>query len=131
MARWEPGAPERLAQAARELFATRGFERTTATEIALSVGLTERTFFRHFSDKREVLFFGQQQFVDAFLAGVDAAPPETSPIELGASAAAAPPDAPPIDIVPSALRSAASLFPDERRAYSRPRQTVIDENPAL
>jgi AcrR family transcriptional regulator len=115
MVRWEPGAPERLQKAALELFATRGFEQTTAAEIAQSVGLTERTFFRHFSDKREVLFFGQQQFVDAFLAGVDAAPPEASPIE----------------IVASALQSAASLFPDERRPYSRARQTVIDENPAL
>jgi AcrR family transcriptional regulator len=115
MARWEPGAAERLQQAALELFATRGFEQTTATEIAQSVGLTERTFFRHFSDKREVLFHGQQLFVQAFLDGVDAAPP----------------DAPPIEIIAAALRSAASLFPDERRSHSRIRQSVIDLNPAL
>jgi hypothetical protein len=44
-------------------------------DIAQSVGLTERTFFRHFSDKREVLFYGQQQFLQAFVDGVDAAPP--------------------------------------------------------
>ena len=62
MVRWEPGARERLQAAALELFAARGFEQTTAAEIAQSVGLTERTFFRHFSDKREVLFSGQQQF---------------------------------------------------------------------
>jgi AcrR family transcriptional regulator len=115
MARWEPGAPERLQQAALELFATRGFEQTTATEIAQSVGLTERTFFRHFSDKREVLFHGQDRFVQAFLAGVDGAPPEASPIE----------------IVASALRSGASFFPDEHRPYSRTRQSVIEQNPAL
>lgn len=115
MARWEPGAPERLQQAALELFATRGFEQTTATEIAQSVGLTERTFFRHFSDKREVLFHGQHLLVQAFLAGVDTAPP----------------GAPPIEIVASALRSAASHFPDERRPYARLRQSVIDQNPAL
>jgi AcrR family transcriptional regulator len=115
MARWEPGAAERLQQAALELFATRGFEQTTATEIAQSVGLTERTFFRHFSDKREVLFRGQHLFVQAFLDGVDASPPDASPIE----------------IVASALRSAASWFPDERRAHSRTRQSVIDQNPAL
>jgi AcrR family transcriptional regulator len=115
MARWEPGAPERLVAAALELFATRGFEQTTATEIARSVGLTERTFFRHFSDKREVLFYGQHLFVQAFLAGVDAAPPDASPIE----------------IVASALRSGASVFPDERRPHSRMRQSVIDQNPAL
>jgi AcrR family transcriptional regulator len=115
MARWEPGAPERLAQAALELFATRGFERTTATEIALAVGLTERTFFRHFNDKREVLFHGQQLLVQAFLDGVAAAPEDASPIE----------------VVAAALRSAATFFPDERRAFSRTRQSVIDENPAL
>ena len=115
MARWEPGTAERLQKAALELFATRGFEQTTATDIAQSVGLTERTFFRHFSDKREVLFHGQQFFVQAFLAGVDAAPPGTSPI----------------GIVACALRSAAALFPDERRQHSRTRQSVIDQNPAL
>ena len=115
MARWEPGTPERLQQAALELFATRGYEQTTATEIAQSVGLTERTFFRHFSDKREVLFSGQDVFVEAFLDGVDTAPPGASPIE----------------IVASALRSAAALFPDERRPHSRTRQSVIEQNPAL
>jgi AcrR family transcriptional regulator len=115
MVRWEPGAPERLQKAALELFATRGFEQTTAAEIAQAVGLTERTFFRHFSDKREVLFHGQQAFVQAFLDGLTAAPPEASPIE----------------VIASALRSAAALFPDERRPHSRARQAVIDRNPAL
>ncbi len=115
MVRWEPGAPERLQKAALELFATRGYEQTTATEIAQSVGLTERTFFRHFSDKREVLFYGQDVFVQAFLAGVDTAPPGASPIE----------------IVACALQSAACLFPDERRPHSRQRQSVIEQNPAL
>ncbi|WP_344746164.1 helix-turn-helix domain-containing protein [Kribbella aluminosa] len=115
MARWEPGTPERLQQAALELFATRGYEQTTATEIAQSVGLTERTFFRHFSDKREVLFHGQDVFVRAFLDGVDAAPSDASPI----------------DIVACALQSAAALFPDERRPHSRTRQSVIEQNPAL
>lgn len=115
MARWEPGAPERLQRAALELFATRGYEQTTATEIAQSVGLTERTFFRHFSDKREVLFHGQDVFVQAFLDGVDAAPPDASPFE----------------IVACALRSAAALFPDERRPHSRTRQSVIEQNSAL
>src|SRR5690348_17998244 len=115
MARWEPGARERLQAAALELFATRGFEQVTAAEIAQSVGLTERTFFRHFSDKREVLFYGQQQFLQAFVGGVDAAPPDASPLE----------------IIASALHAAASFFPDERRPYSRMRQSVIDQNPAL
>src|ERR1700712_5498824 len=86
MARWEPGARERLQVAALELFAARGFEQTTAAEIAQSVGLTERTFFRHFADKREVLFFGQEQFLQGFLNGVDTAPPDASPLEVGAAA---------------------------------------------
>jgi len=115
MVRWKPGAPERLQRAALELFATRGFEQTTASEIARSVGLTERTFFRHFADKREVLFFGQQQFAQAFLTGVAAAPPDASPME----------------VVASAVRCGSELFPAERRAYSRLRQSVIDQNPAL
>jgi AcrR family transcriptional regulator len=115
MARWEPGTAERLQRAALELFTTRGFERTTATEIAESVGLTERTFFRHYSDKREVLFHGQDQLVQTFLAGVAEAPPDASPIE----------------VVATALGSAASVFTDDRRPHSRARQSVIDENPAL
>lgn len=115
MVRWQPGARERLQQAALELFAARGYEQTTATEIAQAVGLTERTFFRHFSDKREVLFYGQQLLTDAFLAGLDEAPTEASPT----------------DLVVSVLRSASTFFPDERRPYSRARQSVIDQNPAL
>ena len=114
MVRWEPGARERLQAAALELFATRGFEQVTAAEIAQSVGLTERTFFRHFSDKREVLFYGQQLFLQAFIDGVHAAPPDASPLE----------------VIASALEAAASLFPNERRPYSRMRQSVIDKNPA-
>ncbi|MEV4149303.1 helix-turn-helix domain-containing protein [Amycolatopsis sp. NPDC049691] len=115
MARWEPGTAERLQKAALELFATRGYEQTTAAEIAQAVGLTERTFFRHFSDKREVLFQGQEQLVRAFLDGIEAAAPDASPFE----------------VVAGALRSAATFFPDERRPHARTRQSVIDRNPAL
>jgi AcrR family transcriptional regulator len=115
MMRWEPGARERLQAAALELFASRGFEQTTAAEIAQSVGLTERTFFRHFSDKREVLFYGQDRFLQVFTDGVNDAPPDASPLE----------------VIASALSAAGTFFPDERRAYSRMRQSVIDQNPAL
>lgn len=115
MARWEPGTPERLQAAALDLFASRGYEQTTAAEIAAFVGLTERTFFRHFSDKREVLFYGQDRFVQAFLDGVGAAPPGS----------------PPLEAVASALRSAAAFFPDGRRAHSRTRQSVIEQNAPL
>lgn len=115
MARWEPGTSERLRAAALELFTTRGYEQTTAADIAGAVGLTERTFFRHFSDKREVLFGGQEQLTAAFLGGISAAPD----------------DAAPLDLVDAALESGAVLFPDERRAHSRLRQSVIDRNPGL
>ncbi|MDO3636989.1 TetR/AcrR family transcriptional regulator [Mycolicibacterium arseniciresistens] len=115
MVRWVPGTRERLQDAALDLFAARGYEQTTATDIAQAVGLTERTFFRHFSDKREVLFHGQQALTDAFLAGLDDAPPDASPIDLAVSA----------------LRSSSSFFDDERRPHSRKRQSVIDDNPAL
>jgi AcrR family transcriptional regulator len=115
MMRWEPGARERLQAAALDLFASRGFEQTTAAEIAQSVGLTERTFFRHFADKREVLFYGQERFLQAFIDGVGAAPPDASPLE----------------VIASALHAAGSLFPDERRPFARVRQSVINQNPAL
>jgi AcrR family transcriptional regulator len=115
MVRWEPGARERLQAAALELFATRGFEQTTAAEIAQAVGLTERTFFRNFSDKREVLFHGQERFLQTFVDGVDEAPADASAFEL----------------IAAALQAAALFFPDERRPYSRTRQTVIEQNPAL
>ena len=115
MVRWEPGTRERLQDAALELFAARGYEQTTATEIAQAVGLTERTFYRHFTDKREVLFHGQQALTDAFLAGLLNAHPDASPIDLAVNA----------------LRSSAGFFDDERRPHSRLRQSVIDANPAL
>ena len=115
MARWEPGAAERLQKAALDLFVSRGFEQTTAADIAQAAGLTQRTFFRYFGDKRDVLFHGQDQFVQVFLSGIDAAPT----------------DAPAMELVASALASAASLFPNSRRPYALMRQTVIDENPAL
>jgi AcrR family transcriptional regulator len=115
MVRWEPGARERLQAAALELFATRGFEQTTAAEIAQAVGLTERTFFRNFSDKREVLFHGQERFLQTFVDGVDEAPADASAFEF----------------IAAALQAAALFFPDERRPHSRTRQIVIEQNPAL
>ena len=115
MVRWEPGTRERLQAAAMDLYISRGYERTTAADIAQAVGLTERTFFRHFADKREVLFSGQELLEQAFLDGV----------------AAAEPDASPLGIVESALSAAATFFPAERRDHSRRRQTIISRNPAL
>lgn len=93
MGRWEPGAPDRLQRAAMELFEERGYERTTVADIAERAGLSERTFFRHFADKREVLFGGGRAFLDLLVAGVEGAPSDVFPYEavlaglLGAGAA--------------------------------------------
>jgi AcrR family transcriptional regulator len=114
MVRWEPDARGRLAQAALELYTDRGFDRTTVAEIAQRAGLTERTFFRHFADKREVLFGGGDALRD-LLAGV---------------VADAPLSAAPIDAVGDALVRAGEVLA-ERPEQARRRQAVIVANPEL
>src|SRR3954471_1096879 len=81
MGRWEPDAQGRMIRAAMELFAERGFEATTAGDIAARAGVTERTFFRHFTDKREVLFDGSATLEQATYDAILAAPAESSPLE--------------------------------------------------
>jgi AcrR family transcriptional regulator len=114
MVRWKPGARERLQAAALERFGAQGFDGTTVAEIAATAGLTERTFFRHFADKREVLFAGQDEFERLFVAGIE-------------EAAATDPMA----IVATALEGATVFFPDDRRSWSRLRQGVIDAEKGL
>ena len=63
MPRWEGDAAGRLERAALELFDERGFDRTTVSQIAKRAGLNERSFYRYFSDKREVLFGGGDELV--------------------------------------------------------------------
>jgi AcrR family transcriptional regulator len=115
MVRWEPGARERLQAAALELYATKGFEETTVVEIARSVDLTERTFFRYFADKREVIFAGQDVFEQGFIDGV----------------AAARRDATPLEAVASGVVTGSGLFTDDRRTHSRQRSAVIAANSEL
>jgi AcrR family transcriptional regulator len=115
MGRWEPGARERLRETALQLYAERGFDETTAADIAGAVGLTERTFFRHFSDKREVLFGGQEVLERSFVTGV----------------ADAPAGAAPLAVVASAIVAGSEFFTDDRRAHSRLRQSVIAANAEL
>src|SRR6266567_550202 len=114
MGRWEPDARGRLERAALELYGERGFEQTTVAEIARRAGLTERTFFRHFADKREVLFAGAGT-LQAFLVS---------------TVADAPDSVAPIDAVAAALGAAGALL-QERREYARQRQTVIAANAEL
>ena len=74
MSRWEPDARGRLAKAAMALYAEQGFDETTVAQIAARAGLTERTFFRHFADKREVLFYGMEMLRDRLVRAVADAP---------------------------------------------------------
>ncbi len=114
MSRWEPDARGRLERAALELFVERGFEQTTVAEIAGRAGLTERTFFRHYADKREVLFWGAGSLQELLVNTLANAPDSTAPIEA----------------VAMALTTAGTLL-QERRDYSRQRQMVIAANAEL
>jgi AcrR family transcriptional regulator len=114
MGRWEPDARGRLAAAALELYGEQGFENTTVAEIAERAGLTKRTFFRYFSDKREVLFWGAQALEELFVNEVGGAPESASP--CGA--------------VMVALEAAAAEF-EQRREFATRRQQIIEANPEL
>jgi AcrR family transcriptional regulator len=114
MGRWEPNARGRLEQAALQLYGERGFEQTTVAEIAKRAGLTERTFFRHFADKREVLFAGASSLQELLVTSV----------------AGAPDSAAPIDAVAAGLETVGALL-QERREFARQRQSVITANTEL
>ena len=115
MGRWLPNAAGRLQQAALELYAERGYEETTVAEIAERAGLTERTFFRHFADKREVLFRGSGELQELIVDAVDAAPASATPMEA----------------IAAGLEAAGTIFDASRRAHALRRQSVIDANPEL
>lgn len=104
----------RLQQAALELFQEHGYERTTAAQIAARTGVTERTFFRQFPDKREVLFDGQAVLLNALTASIAAAPAKLAPLAT----------------LFHAFRSVVTLL-EENRPFSKPRQEVIASSPAL
>ncbi|MEU4242424.1 TetR family transcriptional regulator [Actinoplanes sp. NPDC026619] len=70
----------RLQEAALELYLERGYDKTTTGDIAARAGVTERTFFRHFTDKREVFFDGQAELVELLTTAVAAVPPGTRPL---------------------------------------------------
>jgi AcrR family transcriptional regulator len=114
MSRWEPNARERLEQASMELYRERGFDQTTVAEIAARAGLTERTFFRHFADKREVLFSGSSALKALLVEKVEGAPAATAPI----------------DAVAAALEATSPMF-EERHNFARQRHALIAAHPDL
>jgi AcrR family transcriptional regulator len=114
MSRWKPDALGRLAQAAMELYLEQGFEPTTVAEIAQRAGLTERTFFRYFADKREVLFWGADALKALLVSTVAGAPDGTTPIAA----------------IATAIETAAALL-QERREGARQRQAIIAANAEL
>jgi AcrR family transcriptional regulator len=114
MSRWKPDAQGRLMSAAIELFDEQGYEATTVAEIAERAGLTKRTFFRYFSDKREVLFSGSEELQRLWLEGLAAAPAQASPLAL----------------VTAGLDPVAQMF-TERHAFARIRAQIIEANPEL
>jgi AcrR family transcriptional regulator len=115
MGRWQPDSRGRLQEAALALYSERGFDQTTAAQIAARAGLTERTFFRHFADKREVLFGGSALLEEQILSGVAGAPREDGPL----------------DAVARGLASAAAMLGEFRRDLATQRQAVIAANPEL
>ena len=116
MGRWEPGARARLEQAAMELYAERGFDETTVAEIARRAGLTERTFFRHFGDKREVLFGGSEGPLNRLASEVADASVEATPIEAAAAG----------------LMAVGAVIQERRgREGARARQAILAQNPEL
>lgn len=114
MARWTPDTRERLRAAALELFQERGFDATTVPEIVDRVGVTRRTFFRHFSDKREV-FFGDDEI----------------PALAAATIAAAPAGAAPFSIAWQGFHVLATERFEPRREYMAAARRIIEAEPAL
>ncbi|WP_328495433.1 TetR/AcrR family transcriptional regulator [Streptomyces sp. NBC_00414] len=115
MARWEPDASRRLAHAALELFAERGYDDTTVLDIAQRAGLAKSTFFRHFQDKREVLF-GEDALTGPVVAAIAEAPAGATPLEAVALG---------IDAL------GGTVFTPAHHAFSVRRRAVIEAHPDL
>ena len=114
MTRWKPDAAGRLMAAAITLFQEQGYDDTTVAEIAERAGLTKRTFFRHFADKREVLFSGTHELERRWVDAVAAAEPDASPMAA----------------VTEGFDGVAEMF-EERHAFARLRAQIVGSNPEL
>jgi AcrR family transcriptional regulator len=116
MARWEPNARERLVRAAVDLFTEQGYEATTVTQIAEHAGgLTKTTFFRHFADKREVLFAGQETHVRLITDAIAAAPGSATPLAA----------------VGAAVEALAASFTEDRRELGARLRVLVAGNTEL
>lgn len=104
----------RLQNAAMELFLEQGYDKTTAAGIAARTGVTERTFFRHFPDKREVLFDGAAVLGKALTEAIAVAPDGMAPL----------------DILFQAFQSVTELLVTNR-PFAKPRHDLIAATPAL
>jgi AcrR family transcriptional regulator len=113
--RWEPNPVGRLQEAAIELFGEHGYDRTTVADIAERAGLTERTFFRYFPDKREVLFSGSELLSQTMARALRDASPET----------------PPWNAMVAALTAAADEIFTDRFGFVSRRQPIIDAHAEL
>jgi AcrR family transcriptional regulator len=114
MGRWQPGASGRLREAALTLYLEHGFEQTMVADIAGRAGVTARTFFRYFADKREVLFDGSSELEEKSLAALEGAPATASTL----------------DVVAAALDAAADMIGRDRE-LARKRHAVIMANADL
>lgn len=114
MGRWEPDAQGRLTMAALDLYAERGFDQTTVADIAERAGVTERTFFRYFADKREVLFDGSNALQQTVVEAIAAAPDGLAPI----------------DVMGAAMEAGGALLHD-RLEFARRRTATIAANSSL
>ncbi|MFI6070552.1 TetR/AcrR family transcriptional regulator [Actinoplanes sp. NPDC051343] len=115
MSRWRPDARERLRQAALELFAEQGFAATTVPEITARAGLTTRTFFRHFADKREVLYADDAEV----------------PAMVARMMAEAPPAAEPLALIVEGLRTVAETRFEPRKAALQARRELVRTDAGL
>ena len=115
MGRWEPDAAGRLRVAAMELYAERGYDRTTVADIADRAGVTARTFFRHFADKREVLFAGSEELERHMVKALAEAPASLSAMEA----------------VAVGVLASGDIFDEIRRDYVRQRSAVVNATPEL
>ena len=115
MPRWEPDGVQRLQAAAYDLFDEQGFERTTVADIAKRAGLTQRTFFNHFADKREVLFDLSSEFQSEVVREISACADTV----------------PPLEAVVRALQATTATVFEQRRATVTRRHRIVEANPEL